>query len=672
MLFFLCRNAIILIYAKKSVRHFRTGKAAGDLMNDYNYRNIAVIVAGIDEEYQFTIIKGINQAAKEKNVNISCFAAFGGMVTSKRYDIGEYSIYRLVDFNNFDGIILMTNTICDTDVKEDVTQRALASGKPCVVFDCADYPEFCNISIDNSSAMRALVEHVITKHNAKIINFISGPLGNPEANARYHAFRNVMNEHGLKIDDRRIFYGEFRSQDGKRAIEDFVASGLELPDAFICANDAMALTAATTLGKLGYTIPDDVIITGFDNTFSARNYCPTLTSVSRPLFDAGYQACMTVLNMADGGENPIDVLLEATPVFTESCGCSGGTEADLRDYKIRTYKHTEATNAHIHLLNRLTAQLAETESEEEHAKALCEFISELDCEKFSLCLAEEWKDQGSQPKNNAGLESDNYADYMIAPIIWDKGEVRRVDFFESSQMFPEELTTGGNINYFLPLHFREKSLGYYIVTNGDFPISSLLCHNLTMNISNSLENIRKLFHLNAAMEELNRLYVIDPLCNVYNRNGFINIVDSIYKECQDNQKPVMLSFIDMDGLKFINDNYGHNEGDFAIQRLASVIQECCGRRSVCARFGGDEFVIFESGVTPASADALQRRFDNRIKNMNTLIRKPYTLSASIGSIITVPAENTTLFSLIQEADDRMYEIKKEHKLARKSEKIGES
>jgi diguanylate cyclase (GGDEF)-like protein len=193
-----------------------------------------------------------------------------------------------------------------------------------------------------------------------------------------------------------------------------------------------------------------------------------------------------------------------------------------------------------------------------------------------------------------------------------------------------------------------------------------------MNISNSLENIRKLFHLNAAMEELNRLYVIDPLCNVYNRNGFINIVDSIYKECQDNQKPVMLSFIDMDGLKFINDNYGHNEGDFAIQRLASVIQECCGRRSVCARFGGDEFVIFESGVTPASADALQRRFDNRIKNMNTLIRKPYTLSASIGSIITVPAENTTLFSLIQEADDRMYEIKKEHKLARKSEKIGES
>ena len=236
-------------------------------------------------------------------------------------------------------------------------------------------------------------------------------------------------------------------------------------------------------------------------------------------------------------------------------------------------------------------------------------------------------------------------------------------------MYPEPFETGGNVSYFLPLHFRARCLGYYIVTNGDFPTNSLLCHTLTMNISNSLENVRKLFHLNKAMEELNRLYVIDPLCNVYNRNGFINVADDMFKECVEKKKALMLSFVDMDGLKFINDNYGHNEGDFAIQRLASVIQECCGRRSICARFGGDEFVIFEIGVTNAAADALQRRFDSRIENMNSIIKKPYTLSASIGSIIVTPDANTTLYSIIQEADDKMYEIKKAKKVARKSEKI---
>ncbi|MBE6863551.1 MAG: diguanylate cyclase [Ruminococcus flavefaciens] len=638
-------------------------------MNNEVILNIAVVVAGLDEEYQHNIITGINKAARERSINVTYFAAFGGMLASKRFDIGEYSIYRLIDFASFDGAILMTNTISDPNVKVEIIERARESGIPCVVFDCDDYPEFCNISIDNTSAMRAMIEHIIVEHNAKVINYISGPLANPEAKARYHAYLDVMKEHGLAVDENRIYYGEFRSLDGKRAIEKFEASKLPLPDAFICANDAMALTAATALEKLGYRIPEDVLITGFDYTYSARNYCPSLTSVKRPLYDAGYKACMTIIDFVLDGKEMKETRLEASPVFSESCGCTSDSIDDFREYKKRTYSHTESTNEHIAMLNRLTARLAETESESEHSEALCEFISELNCEKFCMCLTEDWKDSFNVNPSLEVIEESGFCGYMTAPLIWDKGTVRGVGYFPSYEMYPEPFETGGNVSYFLPLHFRERCLGYYIVTNGDFPTNSLLCHTLTMNISNSLENVRKLFHLNKAMEELNRLYVIDPLCNVYNRNGFINVADDMFKECVEKKKALMLSFVDMDGLKFINDNYGHNEGDFAIQRLASVIQECCGRRSICARFGGDEFVIFEIGVTNAAADALQRCFDSRIENMNSIIKKPYTLSASIGSIIVTPDTNTTLYSIIQEADDKMYEIKKAKKAARKSEKI---
>ncbi|MBR4626566.1 MAG: GGDEF domain-containing protein [Ruminococcus sp.] len=630
--------------------------------------SICVIVAGIDEEYQHNIITGLNQAARDKNVNISYFAAFGGMIKSKRFDIGEYSIYKLIDFSRFDGAVLMTNTISDPQVRQEIIDRVLDSDIPTVIFDCDEYAEFCNISIDNSQAMNDMVEHIITVHGAKTINYISGPLANPEAKARYNSFVDVMRAHGLMADESRIYYGEFRSQDGKNAIDAFVESKLPLPDAFICANDAMALTAASSLEKLGYRIPEDVMVTGFDYTFNARNFCPSLTSVKRPLYDIGYQACTTLMDMISGEDNPGNVRLEASPVFSESCGCVTASDDDFRDYKKQTYAHSERINSHITLLNRLTARLAETENESEQAETLCDFISELECEKFCICLTEDWKDSFNKV-DNAENNSDEYSSYITAPLIWENGKMHNIGYFPSNEMFPEEFTNGGNVSYFLPLHFGERCLGYYIITNGDFPITSLLCHTLTMNISNSLENIRKLFHLNKAMEELNKLYVIDPLCNVYNRNGFINIVDDMFKECIAKKKSVMLSFIDMDGLKFINDNYGHNEGDFAIQRLASVIQECCGRRSVCARFGGDEFVIFEAGVTAASGDALQRRFDNRIENMNSIIRKPYTLSASVGSIIVAPDENTTLYGIIQEADDKMYEIKKARKMARKSEKI---
>ena len=185
-----------------------------------------------------------------------------------------------------------------------------------------------------------------------------------------------------------------------------------------------------------------------------------------------------------------------------------------------------------------------------------------------------------------------------------------------------------------------------------------------MNISNSLENIRKLFHLNKAMDELNRLYVIDPLCNIYNRNGFINVADDLYHDCAKQNRKIMLSFIDMDGLKYINDHYGHNEGDFAIQRLASVISECCSHGSICARFGGDEFVLFDSAANDGSATALLKKFNAKLENINNLIKKPYKLSASVGSVIVRAEESRPLFTIIQEADEKMYEIKKARKKAR--------
>jgi diguanylate cyclase (GGDEF)-like protein len=126
----------------------------------------------------------------------------------------------------------------------------------------------------------------------------------------------------------------------------------------------------------------------------------------------------------------------------------------------------------------------------------------------------------------------------------------------------------------------------------------------------------------------------------------------------------MLTFVDMDGLKFINDNYGHNEGDFAIKKLAEAITESVRPGSVCARFGGDEFVIFNKNVSDKDAESFERKLNRKLENKNEIFNKPYKISASVGSIVTVANDDTTLFNLIQQADDAMYEIKKRKKNSR--------
>ena len=111
-------------------------------------KELALIVAGIDEEYQNGVIDGIIACAKEKGANVSCFSAFGGVISGKGFDLGEYNIYNLINYESFDGVLLMLNTISDFDQKQKIADRIKASGLPVVVFDCEDYPEFYNITID--------------------------------------------------------------------------------------------------------------------------------------------------------------------------------------------------------------------------------------------------------------------------------------------------------------------------------------------------------------------------------------------------------------------------------------------------------------------------------------------------------------------------------------------
>ena len=617
-------------------------------------KELALIVAGIDEEYQNGIIDGVIACAKDNAANISCFSAFGGVISGKGYDIGEYNIFNLANFERFDGVLLMINTISDPDQKNKIVAKVRKSGLPCVVFDCEDYPDFYNITIDNTSAMEELVRHIIRDHGAKRIEYLSGPASNPEAADRFEATKRVCAEFGIEIPPECIHYGEFRSNDGRRTAQKMLASGRELPDALICANDAMALTAISEFTEHGIRVPEDMIITGFDNTYNARHHFPSLTTVGRPLSQAGYNACDLVIRLIDGEECERVQRLDAVPVFAESCGCKSALSEDLAAYKKSTYHVIDSCREDINLLNRMNSELAEAESEAESMSVISGFLGDMDCECCCICMCDGWD---SAWEDN-GMISDGYSPKMHAPLIWDKGTVRYFGSFDTTQMNPVIHETGGNISYFLPLHFRERCLGYFVAINGDFPTKSMLCHSVLMNISNSLENIRKLISLNSAIRELDRLYVIDPLCNIYNRNGFIRAADAKFRECRRKNEKILISFIDMDGLKHVNDDFGHNEGDFALQRLSSTIVDCCREGWICARFGGDEFILLGTNVDDEDETILGETFRTRLAQINKLMNKPYLIEASIGTVVTRIKDEDTLFGLITLADEMMYQQKK--------------
>lgn len=634
-------------------------------MQEQKIRNIAVLVAGTDEEYQGSILDGIEQAAKEFGFNVAVFACFGGVLSNSLYDVGEYQIYQLVNYSMFDGAILLTNTIGDLETRECVCRAVRESGIPAAVLDCDSDPAFYNVRIDNTAAMRQMVAHVIEQHNAKTINFISGPLENPEAKERYEAFLAVMAEHDLPVDDSRIYFGGFRPIDGKRAADALLASGMPLPDAIIAANDAMALETISVLQEHGIRVPEDVIVTGFDLTYYAKHHNPSLSSVSRPLEEAGRTACALLNRIFRGETCEKTVTLSAQPVYQESCGCMSTEQLDIRSYKTTTYDTIKRFRSGASLLNRLTSAMAVTETPEECIRTISQYLHEIECEQCCICLCENWESAFRERAGEAeSSQISGFTEYMSAPLIWQASGIGELSRFRSADLFPFPPETAGNMSYFFPLHFREHCLGYYIFTNTDFPRRTMLCHSLMMNISHSFENIRKLLHLNNAIRELDRLYVIDPLCGIYNRNGFIRLADQMFKHSLQMQETLMISFIDMDGLKYVNDNYGHDEGDFALHKLAEIIRKCCRPGQICARFGGDEFITIGNGLTQDDAEMFEQDFFKQLKEVNSVINKPYELNASVGSYVTAVEPDMKLFALIAKADQIMYEQKKRKSTSR--------
>ncbi len=640
-----------------------------------NRTHIAVIVSTIDEEYQSDILSGIRQYAFANHITLEHFVAFGNIGGDMRHDTGEYNIFSLANFKRFDGVILVINTIQLADCMENVLANVRKAGIPAVCLD-KDVADFYTIGIDNESAMREMVEHFIVHHGFTRINYISGPVENIDSRQRLQAYRSALEAHGIPVEEGRIYQGNFMSKDGTDAVRAFLHSSLALPEAIVCANDTMAIAAMNALAKHGVRVPEDIAVSGFDYIYDGRNFAPSLTTVERPLVRAGQLACQKILSHIRGTKMERSTILDTKCRYSHSCGCCEAPVMDTDEFKKRNFKVLESFTNDVSLVSRMGSALAECDNLEECTVNLQRFIPEMGCKEFYLCLCDGWKqgimmDETEENYLMHILSPNNYivsgfGETIQVPLAYKDGKYIQVQDFSVDEMLPglfDAETEPGNY-YFVPLHFRERCIGYCVFKDSNFPIQSKLFHTAVMNIANSLESVRKIICLDRVTQKLNKLYTIDPLANINNRNGFRIGTQQLYSYCINTKKPVMLMFLDMDGLKYINDTFGHKDGDNAISSMAEALRLACTGGEICCRFGGDEFIIFAADYTEERARLLKKRIYQLLDEINQTNNLPYEVAASIGYHITVPERGVDLFQLATIADNVMYAEKKKKKTSR--------
>jgi diguanylate cyclase (GGDEF)-like protein/PAS domain S-box-containing protein len=171
-----------------------------------------------------------------------------------------------------------------------------------------------------------------------------------------------------------------------------------------------------------------------------------------------------------------------------------------------------------------------------------------------------------------------------------------------------------------------------------------------------------------ALEELQNLSLRDELTGLYNRRGFLTLAEQQLKHAERSDEQSVLVFADLDGLKQINDRYGHQEGSNAIVKAAQILKETFRASDIMGRLGGDEFTVLATVASTDRAEAIETRLQQKLRAVNARHKLPYDLSMSIGIALLDPQSHLSIDDLIRKADAAMYEHKHKVKAESRSQR----
>ena len=634
--------------------------------------NIAVLMGGVGFDTQKRMINGILDSALPEGTNVYIFTCDGWYYASRfKYENGEYNIYNLPDFTKYDGVITNLETIHDVKIREALIDRIRKAGVPCVSM-VVRIDGMINIWMENESGIHAIVEHLVEEHHVRKIFYLSGPVESQDAGERLDAYKKASEQFRLEWDDRMVAYGDYTYKSGIQAVKEMLQKDMPLPDAVMAANDDMAVGAVLALKEAGYKVPEDILVTGYDNSSIAQLNHPRLTTVRRGEYAAAEIAYKTLMEAIRGEKPQTEHIVYGRPLFSQSCGCDkkqSYTHAELQEMYVR--KSVEVDD-NLELLKCCAAEFTGLETFDDFKECVQQYIRLLAPDYFYLCMCgsiENYFDELERMAEGKERERDEtvYTEDIWVPLAYENGVFSSYDGFPKNELLPPSCKSGNQGDFYLvmPLHHQEYCFGYCVVGNYRPALEGRFFRHFILSLDNALETVRRQDTMNAMLGRLSKMWLYDELTGVNNRAGYNKLAPRILEEAQKKQLPIAVIFADMDGLKKVNDLYGHEEGDAYIKAMANILEHNRRHGELLARYGGDEFVIVLNGY---SEDGIREYIDkirNAIGQYNARYTRAYKLDASIGYFLEMDAEKASLELLVELADKNMYQIKREKKAAQR-------
>ncbi|MBR6896554.1 MAG: GGDEF domain-containing protein [Lachnospiraceae bacterium] len=628
---------------------------------------IALCVTGYNCEYETMIVEGVYNKCQEENINLLVFNPLMvkpslnlGIKADPSIVRGESEIFNLINYDHLDGIVMVGESFMDTGMVAKINDRALERNIPVVNINDPEHPVQYNIELSDKNAMETVMRHLVEDHGLRIINFVGGFPGNLQTEERLAAYKKVLTENGIPIEEDRIDYGHFW-REAVDCVDKFMKAPVK-PQAIAFANDTMAFFAMDYLKEHGYSIPDDIVITGFDGIKDCFDYDPTLTSVRRAFSTSGVRAVEMLIDVWHG-KKPDTQYVESELLKNQSCGCAPKKVERFNYYDERYFSKNlyGEFNSYLQTMNMSFAETSTARQLFMDLKAGADFFK---LNRVFICICD-GVENPERRLSDAGRKRYGLTQKCVS-MTQINHDVEVGTVFSTADYVPVDIMHDATpcAFFFSPLYFRDTFLGYiaYEPKVIRHEIGNLLC-TWTMQIANNAGSFYMKNELQYVVERLDDLYARDSLTGLYNRRGMDKNMPMIERAVRDGDY-VACIVSDVDNLKKVNDAFGHEGGDTLIIRVAVALSEAFPKNAINVRTGGDEFLTFFTCEKEPDVAAMIRKVDNTLEDFNKHSGLPYKVCCSCGFVTRRIASSDEFDEMTKLADERMYLVKQERKAVR--------
>ncbi len=628
---------------------------------------VLVICASNFERHQ-NIIKAMRRELNKRGDHVLYVLTNFGVYDDgfgMKFNHGEPAVYSLLDYMEMDGCILEAN-LGSLELIDMLRGKLEKRKIPTVAINLnvAGIPAVC---VDARGAVFKLMTHLLEQHACKKINLVLNKGNQSISEMALDTYHSVLKSHGIKPDENRILESAVGIQWGRRLYDSYDRLGvMQDCDAVICVHDVCAIGLIMELEARGLKVPGDIKVCSLNHSANSIAFRPDITGIDRMDQKAVSKACDILLGQMAGRVVPDTTYYESTVYYRRSCGCAyqWSYERDAAEiFQTLIYNKVEAGSQISSMVN-FNNMLEQVLTVEQWGENLEEMMHGLGISHFCCCLNEKDIDYVMSDKEDGKIDADPpYENHMVTvagKMVENGEEVKRAGRFPADNIIPVNPSAGDTLLVY-PVHCRERDYGYIVFQNEFIPIEVYNYRICQDNLGSSIENLHRKMILKSKVRILEDLHMRDQMTNLYNRYGLEKYVQGL-----DQGKPYSIAMLDMDGLKGINDIYGHLAGNNAICIMASTVAKSVEQEDFVVRYGGDEFLVISRNTSAEYWEKLRMTINECLAHEAKQQRLPYELGMSLGYVILQGLEGGSIEAGINGADHAMYEEKKRRKMEKSS------